>query len=82
MKDLLKLKELLIQGIILLIRQRQLFSPTFVRDWSLLVAKGAQIDQTPALPTKVKYNFVFLNKTLIFLIFDLFIQLCPCYLLT
>ena len=22
-------------------------------EWSLLVAKGAQIDQTPALPTKV-----------------------------
>ena len=40
-------------------------------EWSLLVAKGAQIDQTPALPTKVK---ILPSKRLIFLFVDLLIQ--------
>ena len=41
-------------------------------EWSLLVAKGAQIDQTPALPTKVK---ILPSKRLIFLFVDLLIQI-------
>ena len=35
-------------------------------EWSLLVAKGAQIDQTPALPTKVKYNIFFSKQKIDF----------------
>ena len=42
-------------------------------EWSLLVAKGAQIDQTPALPTQ---NYI-QNKTIFTFLFlyDLFISL-------
>ena len=48
-------------------------------EWSLLVAKGAQIDQTLALTTIVYLTFI--NNRLISLIVDLLIQLFLSYLL-
>ena len=44
-------------------------------EWSLLVAKGAQIDQTPALPTKSNsnYNFSFLYFLLSFAHFIVYV---------